>query len=60
MSKYENRVFPCSVHSTINFPVWRPTNTNVSLMSFLGLFTEAITPERKVFFSKLLHKYCRN
>ena len=50
MSKYENSVFPYSVNSAINLPAWRPNDTNVTLMSFLRLFTEIITPERKVFF----------
>ena len=50
MSKYENSVFPYSVHSTVNLPAWRPKDTNVTLMSFLRLFIETITTERKVFF----------
>ena len=50
MSKYENSVFPYSVHSTVNLPAWRQKDTNVTLMSFLHLFTETITPERKSFF----------
>ena len=50
MSKYENSVFPYSVHSTVNLPAWRPKDTNVTLMSFLRLFIETITSERKVFF----------
>ena len=49
MSKYENSVFPYSVHSTVNLPTWRPKDTNVTLMSFLRLFTNTITPERKAF-----------
>ena len=55
MSKYENNVFPYSVQSTVNLPVWRPKDTDVTLMSFLRLFTETEkkVPERKVFFSKL-------
>ena len=47
MSKYENNVFPYSVHSTVNLPAWRPKNANVTFMSSLPLFTETITPERK-------------
>ena len=43
MSKYEN-----------NLPAWRPKDTNVTLMSFLRLFTEKITPERKVFFQSYM------
>ena len=50
MSKYENSVFPYSVHSTVNLRTWRPKDTNVTLMSFLRLFTETITPQRNVFF----------
>ena len=42
--------FPYSVHSTVNLPAWKPKDKNVTLMSFLRLFTETITPERKVFF----------
>ena len=49
MSKYENSVFPYSIHFTVNLPAWKPKNTNVTLMSFLRLFTETINPERKVF-----------
>ena len=51
MLKYENSVFPYSVHSTVNLPAWRLKDTNVTLMSFLGLFTETITLERKIFSS---------
>ena len=50
MSKYENSVFPYSVHSTVNLRTWRPKDTNVTLMSFLRLFTETITPQRNAFF----------
>ena len=53
MSQYENSVFPYSLHTTENLPVWRPKETNVTLMSFLRLCTETITPERESFFSKL-------
>ena len=53
MSKYENSVFPYSVHSTVNLPAWRPKDTNYTLMSFLRLFTETVTPERKSFFLKI-------
>ena len=41
-------MFPFSVHSTLNLPAWRTKDTNITLMSFLSLFTQAITPERKV------------
>ena len=30
MSKYENNVFPYSVHSTVNLHAWRPKDTNVT------------------------------
>ena len=50
MSKYENSLFPYFLHSTINLPAWSPKDTNVTLVSFLRLFTEKITLERKVFF----------
>ena len=50
MSKYENSVFPYSVQSTVNLPAWRTKDANVTLISFLRLFTEKITPERKGFF----------
>ena len=49
MSKSENSVFPYSVHSTVKLPASRPKDANVPLMSFLRLFTETITPERKGF-----------
>ena len=56
ISKYEN-----------NLPAWRPKDTNVTLMPFLRLFTETITPERKVFLQnymtnvvRMLTKYVRN
>ena len=58
MSKYENSVFPYLIHFTVNLPAWRPKDTNVTLMSFLRLFTETITPERKSFFSELHDKCC--
>ena len=61
MSKYENSVFPYSVHSTVNLPAWRPKDSNVPLMSFPCLFTETITPERKKnFYSKFHDKSCQN
>ena len=53
MSKYENSVFPYSVHSTVNLSAWRPRDTNVILMSFFRLFTETINPERNFFFFKM-------
>ena len=55
--KYENRVFPYYLHSTVSLPAWKPKDTNVNLMFFLRLFTETITPERKSFF---LQNYITN
>ena len=55
MSKYENRVFPYSVYSTVNFPAWRLKDTNVALISFLRLFTETITPERFFFHNYMIN-----
>ena len=60
MSKYENSLFPYSSHSTVNLPEWRLEDTDVTLISFLRLFTETITPERKSFFSKLNDECCQN
>ena len=59
MSKYENSVFRYSANSTVSLPAWRSKDTNVTLMSFLSVFTEIIAPERKVF-SKLHDKCCQN
>ena len=50
MSKYENRVLLYSLYSTVNLPAWNPRETNITLMSFLRLFTETITPEKNFFF----------
>ena len=60
MSKYENSLFPYSLQITINLPEWKLKDTNVTLISFLRLFTETITPERKSFFSELHDKYSKN
>ena len=60
MSKYENSLFRYSLYSTVNFPEWKLKDTNVTLISFLRLFTETITPERKSSFPKLHDKYCQN
>ena len=49
MSKYENSMFPYSAHSTVNLPIWRPKDANDTVMSFLHLFTETITPKIKGF-----------
>ena len=54
MSKYKNSVFPYSVHSTVNLAAWKLKQANVTLMSFRHLFAETITPERKVFFFKII------
>ena len=56
MSKYENSVFPYFVHSTVNLPALRPKDTNITIMSFLRLFTETIILERKFLFQN----YMRN
>ena len=53
MAKYENSVFPYSVHSTVKLPAWRPKDANVTLLFFLQFFTERITPKSKVFFFKI-------
>ena len=34
MSKYENSVFPYSVHFTVNLLAWRSKGTNVTLCLF--------------------------
>ena len=60
ISKYENSLFPYYSHSTVNLPEWRLEDTDVTLISFLRLFTETITPERKSSFPKLHDKYCQN
>ena len=52
MPKYENRLSPYSVHSTVNLPAWRPKDTNVTLMSFSVYLLS--------FFSKLHDKCCQN
>ena len=54
MLKYENSVFRYSANSTVSLPAWRSKDTNVTLMSFLSLFTEIIAPERKVFFQNYM------
>ena len=38
----------CFIFSPVNLPAWRPKDTNVTLMSFVCLFTEKITPEKKI------------
>ena len=66
MSKYENSVFPYSVHCTVNLLAWRPKDTNVTLISFLRLFTPVYShshdnySRKKSFFSKLHDKCCKN
>ena len=53
MSKYENSLFPYFLQITANLPQWKLKDTNVTLIYFLRLLTETITPERKSFFRKL-------
>ena len=61
MSKYENHVLLYSLHCTVNLPAWKPKDTNITLMSFLRLFTETITPEKDFFFFiKFYDKCCQN
>ena len=50
MSRYENSLLPYALHYTVKLSEWRLKDTKVSLISFLCLFTETITPERKSFF----------
>ena len=52
ITKYEDIVFPYSAHSTVNLHAWRPRDTNVTLMSFLHLFT----PRLSAFSRQLLPK----
>ena len=52
MSNYENSMFPYlffTFYCIVNLPAWRPKDKNVTFMSFLRLFTETITPPKKVF-----------
>ena len=49
MLKHENSLFPYSLRSTVNLPEWRLNDADVTLISFLRLFTEAITPEKAFF-----------
>ena len=46
--KHENSLFPYSLGSIVNLPEWRLDDADLTL-SFLSLFTETITPERKSF-----------
>ena len=57
MSKYENSLFPYSLQIIVNLPKRKLKDTNVTLTSFLRLFTETIIHD---FFSKLHDKYCQN
>ena len=52
ISKYENRVFPYSVHSTVNLLAWRSNNINA--FAFSPLFTETITTESNFFFQNYM------
>ena len=54
VSKYENSIFPHSLHSTINLPAWRPKYKNVTLLSFLRQLTETITSKRYSFFKNFI------
>ena len=54
VSKYENSVFPHSLHSTVNLTAWRPNYKNVTLLSFLRLFNETITSKRSSFFKTFM------
>ena len=54
MSNYENSLFPYSFEITVNLPEWQLKDTNVTLISFLSLFAETITPERKSFFQNYM------
>ena len=54
MSKYENSVFPYPLPSTVNLYAWMRKDENVTLMFFLLLFTETITPKRKDFFQNYM------
>ena len=59
MSKYENSVFPYSVHSTVILLTWRRKDTNVTLMSSLRIFTPRLFTFsrqlllKKIFFFKI-------
>ena len=48
------------VHSSVNLPAWSTKDTDATFMSFLHLFTETVTPERKSFLSKSHDKCCQN
>ena len=50
MSKYENNVFPYSVHSTVNLPARRPKDINVSLISFFVCLLRQLFPTENFFF----------
>ena len=54
MSNYENSLFPYSLQITVNLLEWKLNDANVTLVSFLRLFTETITPERKSFFQNYM------
>ena len=60
MSKCENSSCPCSLQISVNLPEWKLKDKDVTLIPFLRLFTERITPEEKAFFKKLHDKYCQN
>ena len=50
-SKHENSVFPYSLHSTVNLPAG---DRYVTIMYFIHLFNETITPERRSFFTNYM------
>ena len=52
--------FSYSLNSSVHLPACRLKDINVTLMSFLCLCTETVTPERKSFFSKLHDNCCQN
>ena len=54
MSNYENSLFPYSLQITVNLLEWKLNDANVTLVNFLRLFTETITPERKSFFQNYM------
>ena len=55
MSKYENSLLSYSFQVTVNLPEWKLKDTNVTLISFLRLFTETIIlPKEKAFFQNYM------
>ena len=60
ISKYENSMFPYSLHSTVNLSAWRLRDTSVTLMSFSVYPLIQLLPKEKGFFSKSRDKYFQN